>query len=650
MLPKFASNLLDVRRGIFTNASLIFTDTSPGGSFEMNPPPQFTSTADLKVANRFATAAAPGSGNTHLISTGTGRKYAEMIAANSQLIHFRCGVPSFNSITGFFTSFFDGKAAYLSKTGRSPGFFYNLGRAAGFIVTIPLLPLLAIGAAVRFAINKPSNKFYYMKPTMPMYWYAVNTIANAIAVNMGIVPRVFSGGDGGHEAGGNKLNPEESEYNQGAWNDDGGNPTADDWEYYHRLMPDVFRKKGGIDVYALSTRVQRLNNAARKREIEMGESFSGNLDAFKQHLRSHTGDGGVTEGASDTPEGLTMPNSPMTGGKDSALDAYIERWLSNSASTPVSEKEDPVERGSWLSNFLEFASAEVEDGGQFVTFRVNHTGATSESFGNSTAQTGIQQSINGTSADMRSKTIDLMGGNIGDGPVATFLETVANSVKDVAYGVLDQLNISGFRALMGSAFVDIPEVWQDSFATLPTMSYTMELRSWSGDPLSRLLSLWLPVACLLPLVLPKSTGRHSYDSPFLVEMYDKGRSQTRLGLVTSLQISRGEGNLGFTREGHPLGVNVSIEIKDLSSIMHMPINPAPGLFDPDSAYSDYMAILGSLGMADQIYVFRRLKLNITRKMQQFQTWTSPARWASMAGQLPPMRLYSMITREADRIQ
>lgn len=176
MIPSHAADLVAAQRARLSSAYSKFTDTTLGGNFAINPPPQFTRSADLKVRNPNAR------------SRGMGRKYSEMIDDNSQVVHMRFGIPQFNSLMTFFTGFYDTSASLLSRTGRSPGFFYSLGRVSGFVVTLPLLPLIMAGRIYRYLARKPSSKFYYLKPAMPLYWNAVNSISNGIAVNMGIIP------------------------------------------------------------------------------------------------------------------------------------------------------------------------------------------------------------------------------------------------------------------------------------------------------------------------------------------------------------------------------------------------------------------------------------------------------------------------------
>lgn len=201
---------------------------------------------------------------------------------------------------------------------------------------------------------------------------------------------------------------------------------------------------------------------------------------------------------------------------------------------------------------------------------------------------------------------------------------------------------------MGNAFVDIPQEWKDSSAELPKSTYTMHLRSPYGNKMSRYMNLYVPLSMILAGALPKSVGKHSYDSPFLVEIYDKGRQQVRLGIIDSLQITRGVGNLGWTRNQEPLGIDVTFSVMDLSSILHMPLNASPGIFDEDTAYGDYLAVLGSLSLSDQLYVGSRLRLSMTRKMAEWKSWTSPAKYGMWAANTMPGQVISAFARETSR--
>jgi hypothetical protein len=69
--------------------------------------------------------------------------------------------------------------------------------------------------------------------------------------------------------------------------------------------------------------------------------------------------------------------------------------------------------------------------------------------------------------------------------------------------------------------------------------------------------------------------------------------------------------------------------------MHAPIDgggsyfdllatPWKKIMDEDSAFCDYMAIIGNLSLADQYYKKNKLALNLTRKREMYATAFTPA--------------------------
>jgi hypothetical protein len=130
-------------------------------------------------------------------------------------------------------------------------------------------------------------------------------------------------------------------------------------------------------------------------------------------------------------------------------------------------------------------------------------------------------------------------------------------------------------------------------------------------------------------------------------------------MITSLSVSRGEGNLGWNKDNECLGIDVSFEVTDLSQIMAAPIDsgwsilkPWKGLLPEDNAFYDYMAVLGNLSLADQIYTFRRLALSLTRLREQADTYWTKGHIASMADEIWLTRqfghLYGAFVRGSER--
>jgi hypothetical protein len=559
----------------------------------------------------------------------------------------RFGVPAFNSLTTFFSGFYNTGAGQLARTGRATGVFYEVGLASGFIVSLISWKVVAIhllSVIVNFSLQKPRSKFYYLKPTMPLYWNAVNTIVNQIAVNRGIVPRVFGKDDVEIK--------------------DNYDFTESDRATLNQKIPAIFASNGSIDVYSLAGRAQRLARTREKKiqalvdqkkklgitdmsvimqQINSEAPADNKTRPYREYLNSWlktaqsvprtTGNSGAT--ADTTVAQATNNAAPSTGTATPATDASGE-----SAEGLVNSQAD-------AAGLFDFITNEWDDGTAFVGFRVNATGPINESFSNSVTESELASKINGMSSSSRSTRFDFAGGNVDDGIVGKFVGGAVNAVADVVSGLASGIGVSGLASLAGSAFVDIPKHWQSSMASLPRASYTINLVSPYGNPVSQLLNLHIPLAMLLAGALPLSTGTQSYTSPFLVELYDKGRCQTRLGMIDSLSITRGTGNMGFNNEGNAMGIDVSFSIVDMSSVMSMPIsegfslNPLKdigNIFDDDNVFTDYMNVLAGLGLQDQVYTKRRLKLNLTQAMAQWESWTSPSHFANFVGDLFPSRL------------
>jgi hypothetical protein len=384
--------------------------------------------------------------------------------------------------------------------------------------------------------------------------------------------------------------------------------------------------------------------------------------------------------------------APHTGATGSTVPCYLEQWLASTNSQPKAAKEGSDDAVSTTESvddteppgFFDFLSNELDDGRAFASFRVNSTGSMSESFSSSVRESDILSKINNMSSQSRSTNFSLAGGNLTGGVVGTVLGGIANAVKDVANGVMDSLSVSGLAALGGAAFADIPKHWNDSTANLPRANYTVSLVSPYGNPISQLINLHIPMAMLLAGALPLSTGKQSYTSPFLVELYDKGRCQTRLGMIDSLSITRGTGNLGYNNEGHAMAIDVSFSVIDMSSIMSMPITqgftigkvatvvatttaaaviggPAAaavagvgtaavqsGVFDDDNVFTDYLAVISGMGLADQIYTSRKLKLNLTRAMANWDSFTSASHFAGFVGEILPVSMFSALFKGTAR--
>jgi len=611
-----------------------YEDTTLGGHRTMNPPPQFTRFCDPK-GDRLL----PG------ISRGMGDYYSEAIDDNARTISMRFGVPEYTGLVSFFSNFYSSDAAQVVKSGKSSSFFYDAGKLSGYVAILPFMPFIMIGRTLKALAGTPSTRFYYLRPSMPIYWNAVQSFANRLAANIGLTM-----GQQNTELAVAKLdaqgmpvkNPETGAIVYDNINFDVPNSQFDE---YLKLLPELWTPNGSIDVYSLSNRAQRLSDVwnnylakiATDTAIVSDESWRQRLTSYPGHTHKE-----MIDALNGTP-----------------LQLALQRWYN----TPAGERalddqgKDPkrgeiTKDASAVDRFMNYALAEARDGAQFVSFYIQEGGTASESFSNSTRAPDIGEKFNSVSSGVRQARINFADGNTGIAPI----DAAIGAATEFINGAVGGIQMSGLLALAGNALTDIPKVWDSSTSSLPRMDYTIQLRSPYGNKLSRFQNLLLPLAMILVGGLPRSTGAQSYGAPFLVELYDKGRAQTRLGMIESINVTRGVGNIGWNQDDEFLGIDVQFSVVDLSSIMHMPLGTSSGpldvirpgglnraFFGDDTAFTDYLAVLSSMGLADQIYRTRALARNWRRMKLEFNSFFSVSHAASWFGGTLPGRVISALS-------
>jgi hypothetical protein len=612
---------VDVQNRGYSTAVLKFTDTTLGGNYAVNAKPQFTRYADPRAQGR-----KQGRNETRIGSIngnlGMGRYYSEAIDDNAQLIHMRFGVAQFNSLTTFFTGFYNQSAGRLARTGRSgKGFFFGVGETLGIIAQIVVWPLIAVqafGRVARFFLQKPTSKYYYLKPAMFVYWASVNSMVNKIAVGRGLFPVRFA--DEGTQSVGQSYKIDQ-----------------EGLENLHRLMPDVFSADGGYDIYAVANKAQRLKIYNDQRIFE---NFNNESDSdFFSFVKG---------------ESATKVINPP--GEHTLRNAF-QNFLKSSSNLPSTNDgaEQDIKNTPDKEGYFDYLKAELDDGGAFVTMRVDYTGPVQESFANSKRPSDISGKVNSIMSQRRSSNYSFAGGNIDDSVIGKTVGGILGAAGNVVAGALDSLSFGGLVSLAGGAFVDFPDHWESSQATLPRSSYTMQLVSPYGNVVSQMQNIYIPLCMLLAMALPLSTGRQSYTSPFLLELYDKGRHQTRLGMVDALSITRGTTNLGFNKSGHAMGVDVTFSVVDMSSVMHMQMSKGldfvggdDGVFDDETVFSDYMNTLSSLGLHEQFHVIPKLRLALARKQRALESLTSPAAWAAFTKNETPIGMLEVFFKGTAR--
>lgn len=640
--PQVALDEIDLRNTTYSPAFFKFTDQTVGGNFAINPPPAYTVYADPPVRGLHPNAVRAGV----TIPTGPigqGDYWSSAVDDSSQLIHLRFGVASHNSLTQFFNGFHNGSLSRLVRTGRvdqtilEKFFEYALKVVQVAVLPLTIIPVMFMftAGAIRFLMRMPASKFYYLKPAMPLYWHTTNSILNQMAVNMQLATYTTSRISEGFIGEIMKI--------------DNAKRTA-----IHDLYPEL-KEDGTIDVYTIVTKAKRLQN--NQRRYLMKQLSAPGVDGWYGKVQKVMSESGSVQLANAQD---TIPFSSKTvmeklfsspyGGKPDGQDS--DKAVEKDWRTPINEEQKDKGLVDKMADYvsakgneaIEYFKAIADDGAEWLTLRVDYTGPQSESFSSTSAPSSLAERMNSASQSARELKFNLADGNVDE---AGAIKMMVDAASGLVSGTLDLLYMGGLVQFAGNAFVDIPEHWQESTASIKPSSYTFRLVSPHGNRISQLLHIYLPMAALMAGALPLSHGKQSYGAPFLCEIYDRGRCSARLAMIDSLTFTRGVSNLGFNKESQALAVDVSLSIKDLSSIISIPvqqglsINPLEGIFDVDNKYTEYLAALGALPLSDFDYRLPILKRQIDTKIANIKSYFSVPRLMMDLGSSSPAALYGM---------
>lgn len=531
----------------YSSAMGKYTDSSLGGSWVINPIPQFCRYADPRETALYSLHGPAQS--------GMGDYYSYAIDDNYQKVHMRFGVPSFNSVARFVANCYSIELSSLARTGRAPGVMFQLGRAAGAVVALPLALPLLVARGVKFLVNNQSSKYYTLKPTMHNYWSAVSHMVNSIGATLQIVPR--------------PMNEEPEPY---------PTFTAEERETFGHDLPTIFHSSGMIDMLAVATRAQATSQAFHD---QLNTYLKKATDPRERSRR-------LLKLAMNNSEGAALRAEATKNINVIGLQAYLDNVLNDDMYKEHSVAEtgegsdkgieymplDPNENKMYLEAMSTAFENQRKEATEFVTFRVSNTGAQSESFSTTSKESGIADTINSMSASTRSTKFDFAYGNTGIGLVDSAIQGITSFFQGAAH----QIGLDGLGLLAGNAFVDIPKMPDSTSAEINNFSFNIPLRAPYGHDLSRMINEIIPACCILAGVLPQSTGRHSYTSPLLVEVFCRGRVHIRCGMITSVQITRGAGDIGWLQNGRWMGTDLAVTVADMTSVVHMPLQAHNGFF------------------------------------------------------------------------
>jgi hypothetical protein len=618
--PKVLLDPVDAANRDYSSATFKYTNSTVGGNFCINPPPQFTPYADPPIKGLSKQSVDRGIAYSPGM-TGMGQYYSEAIDDNNRIIHLSFGFASYNSLWQFFTGFYNDSAATLARTGRtSTGLVDSFLKLAFTVLNIVILPLTILpilfglaGDAIRFFLKMPASKFYYFKEGMAVYWSVVNNMVNNLAVNQRLVAHTVP-----------------VLYEQFM----GEKPRIDRSKktIFHQIFPEM--DDGVIDVRAIASKAKRQDRPYRLAVYEQLLS-RGDSGWYGKVRKVYTEDP-TSLGMDLTSGAVEKIDAEET--KDWASKTFYEKWLAG-AELGMGQKQGAIEtdirvdektfadpkspqaleeaqiqkyQPSPSPGFFDYLHANLSDGSRYASFRVSGVSPVTESFQNTSAPSALADKLNAASQSAREVRVSYAEGNVDSAGVAA---SVLQGAQSLLSNTADLVHLGGMVSFAGRAFVDIPEHWTSHNASVfNDASYKIDLVSPYNNVVSQMLYIYIPLCMLLAGTMPLATGKQSYTSPFLCQLFDRGRIISRLAMISSLTISRGTSHLAWDRDGQAMGLEVNLTVKDLSSVVTLPIHegmsimPLAGLFDTENKYHDMLMAYSGLSLqevTDPIPIFKR---------------------------------------------
>ena len=136
----------------------------------------------------------------------------------------------------------------------------------------------------------------------------------------------------------------------------------------------------------------------------------------------------------------------------------------------------------------------------------------------------------------------------------------------------------------------------------------------------------------IALTAPQQMDANSYKSPFLIRAYYKGFFNVDMGIITSMNMSKGS-NAKWTANGLPTEVDISMDIKDLYDTFMVTQSKDDGILAGaqkiinNTALMDYLANMCGINISKvdierSIDIYKDLILNNLKDKLVYDRWLS----------------------------
>ena len=219
-----------------------------------------------------------------------------------------------------------------------------------------------------------------------------------------------------------------------------------------------------------------------------------------------------------------------------------------------------------------------------VAFYIDSDTQISESFSNETGESELSGAVNQAStigqelqyllggfagnSGKLSKAYDKLKSENYDKTLSEFKNFTSKYKKLLPQNLLNSIT-GGLLTVIGGGKMMFPEIWRDSSHSI-SHDISIKLRTPDCDNLSWFLNIAVPLIHLIAFVAPQRMGKNGYRSPFLIRAFYKGFFTCDMGIITSLNISKGDKER-WTLNGLPTEIDINFTIKDLYNTLTLSV-------------------------------------------------------------------------------
>lgn len=206
-----------------------------------------------------------------------------------------------------------------------------------------------------------------------------------------------------------------------------------------------------------------------------------------------------------------------------------------------------------------------------IAFYIDSDTQVSESFNNSTSESSLSGTVNSLSDTARELQFMLRGfagfefdALKDDSAIEDFNTWIEKHTGILPTRLLNNMK-QGIQSVVNGGKMIFPEIWSDSSFSR-SYRISIKLRTPDADNLSWFMNIGVPMIHLICLVAPHQLGPNGFQSPFLVRGWYKGFFNCDMGIITDMEISKGDKGR-WTLNGLPTEVDISFTMKDLYQIL-----------------------------------------------------------------------------------